>query len=207
MGDFAHSGAGLTGVILAGGRSSRMGYNKALLHIGGKTIIERVLISLKEVTNSLLIVTNSPEEYAFLNIPMKQDILPGKGSFGGIYTAMLFSDTPYILVVACDMPFLSSNFLRYMVQLKVGYDIVTPKHSVGYEPLCAIYAKTCIPKIKNMLNEGELKITELFPVVRMRYIEEEEIKIYNSSGMLFFNVNTQKDYLWAQRKATTTPFR
>jgi len=201
MRNFAHSKDKLTGVILAGGKSRRIGYNKALLRVGGKTIIERVLASLKEITDVLLIVTNSPEEYAFLNIPMAQDIVPGKGAFGGIYTALAFSDTPYSLVAACDMPFLSSDFLRYMAELKVGYDIVIPKHSLGYEPLCAIYAKTCMPKIEHLLKAGRLKIAELFPMVRTRYIGEGEIKPYDSSGMLFFNVNTQKDYLRAQRKA------
>lgn len=203
MRDFAHSNAGLTGAILAGGRSSRIGYNKALLRIGGKTIIERVLNPLKEVTDPFLIVTNSPEEYTFLNVPMTPDILPGKGAFGGLYTALLFSNTPHTLVVACDMPFLNSNVLRYMEQLKTGYDIVTPKHGTTYEPLCAIYAKTCIPTIENMLEEGQLQIFKLFPRVKTRYVEEEEIKIYNLDGMLFFNVNTQKDYLWAQRKAAS----
>jgi len=201
MKNLTHGKGELTGVILAGGKSRRMGYNKALLSVGGETIIERVLTSLQEITDSLLIVTNSPEEYAFLDIPMKKDILPGKGAFGGIHTALSFSDTPYSLVVACDMPFLNADFLRYMVQLKEGYDIVIPKYSQWYEPLCAIYAKTCIPQIENLLKAGCLKIIELFPMVRTRYVSEEEIKSYNSSGMLFFNVNTREDYLRAQRKA------
>lgn len=178
-----------------------MGYNKALLRVGGKTIMARVLASLQEVADSLLIVTNSPEEYALLNIPMTGDIFPGKGAFGGIYTALSASETLYSLVVACDMPFLNSGFLRYMAQVKEGYDIVIPKHSLGYEPLCAIYAKNCGPKIEHLLKAGRLKIAELFPMVRMRYVEEEEIKPYNSSGMLFFNVNNQEDYLLALRKA------
>jgi len=201
MRNFAHGRNKLTGVILAGGESRRIGYNKAFLRVGGKTVIERVLASLKEITNVLLIVTNSPGEYAFLNIPMAQDILPGKGAFGGIYTALSFSDAFYSLVVACDMPFLSADFLRYMVQIKAEYDIVIPKHSLGYEPLCAIYAKTCVGKIENLLEAGRLKIAELFPMVRTRYVGEEEIKPYNSNGMLFFNINTREDFLRAQRKA------
>ena len=200
MRNFAHGGDELTGVILAGGKSRRMGYNKALLRVGGKTIIERVLEALKEITDSLLIITNSPEEYDFLNIPMKGDILPGKGAFGGVYTALSLSDAFYSLVVACDMPFLNSGFLRYMTQFKEGYDIVIPKPGQWYEPLCAIYAKTCIPQIENLLGAGCLKIIELFPMVRTRYVGEEEIKLYNSSEMLFFNVNTQEDYLRAQQK-------
>ena len=200
----------LTGVILAGGKSRRMGYNKALLRIGNQTIIQQTLVSLKQVTSSQLIVTNFPEEYEFLDILMKSDILPGKGAFGGIYTGLSASETPYCLVVACDMPFLNVDFLRYMT-LKVkepaldeakGYDIVIPKHSKGYEPLCAIYAKTCMPHIEKLLKANRLKITEVFQDVRVREISESEIKNYvehpdedgDAEDRMFFNINTQEDY-------------
>ena len=200
----------ITGVILAGGESCRMGYNKALLRIGNQTIIQRVLKSLKQVTSSQLIITNFPEKYEFLNIPMKPDILPGKGAFGGIYTGLSASETPYCLVVACDMPFLNVDFLRYMTQIvkepapstssgqalseAKGYDIVIPKHSKGYEPLCAIYAKTCMSHIKKLLKAKRLKIIEAFFDVRLRDVSESEIKTYDAEGWMFFNINTQEDY-------------
>ena len=184
----------LTGVILAGGKRRRMGYNKALLRIGNQTIIQRVLASLKQITSSQLIVTNFPAEYEFLNIPMKSDILPEKGAFGGIYTGLFFSETPYCLVIACDMPFLKVDFLRYMIQISEGYDIVIPKHSKGYEPLCAIYAKTCIPHIEKLLKANRLKIIEVFQDVRVRGVSESEIKNYDTNNLMFFNINTQEDY-------------
>ena len=192
----------LTGVILAGGESHRMGYNKALLRMGSQTIIQRILASLKQVTSSQLIVTNFPEEYEFLDIPMKPDILPGKGAFGGIYTGLSASETPYCLVVACDMPFLNVDFLRYMTQIVKGYDIVIPKHSKGYEPLCAIYAKTCMPHIEKLLKANRLKIIEVFSNVQVREVSESEIKNYvehpdedgDAEGLMFFNINTQEDY-------------
>ncbi len=200
----------ITGIILAGGKSRRMGYNKALLRIGNQTIIQRTLVSLKQVTSSQLIVTNFPEEYEFLNILMKSDILPGKGAFGGIYTGLSASETPYCLVVACDMPFLNVDFLRYMTQIvkepalgeAKGYDIVIPKHSKGYEPLCAIYAKICMPHIEKLLKANRLKITEVFQDVRVREISESEIKNYveypdedgDAEDRIFFNINTQEDY-------------
>ncbi|MBM3234913.1 molybdenum cofactor guanylyltransferase [Candidatus Poribacteria bacterium] len=184
----------LTGVILAGGKSLRMGYNKALLHLGNQTIIQRVLASLKQVTSSQLIVTNFPEEYEFLNIPMKSDILSGKGAFGGIYTGLSASETPYCLVVACDMPFLNVDLLRYMTQVVKEYDIVIPKHSKGYEPLCAIYAKSCMPHIEKLLKANQLRIIEVFSYVRVREISEAEIKSYDVDDLMFFNINTQEDY-------------
>ena len=184
----------ITGVILAGGKSRRMGYNKALLQIGNQTIIQRVLASLKQVTSSQLIVTNFPEEYEFLDLPMKSDILPGKGAFGGIYTGLSVSETPYCLVVACDMPFLNVDLLQYMTQIVQGYDIVIPKHSKGYEPLCAIYAKSCTPHIEKLLKANQLRIIEIFSYVRVREVSESEIKNYDVDGWMFFNINTHEDY-------------
>ncbi|HIE25836.1 TPA: molybdenum cofactor guanylyltransferase [Candidatus Poribacteria bacterium] len=223
----------ITGVILAGGKSRRMGYNKALLRIGNQTIIQRVLASLKQVTSSQLIITNFQKDYEFLNIPMQPDILPGKGAFGGIYTGLSVSETSYCLVVACDMPFLNVHFLRYMTQIvkepasssdlrsnevkrqalneAKGYDIVIPKHSKGYEPLCAIYAKSCLPHIEKFLQANRLKIIDIFPRVRVRYINESEIKSYveypdedgDAEGFMFFNINTQEDYQHALQLYST----
>ncbi|MBC8458726.1 MAG: molybdenum cofactor guanylyltransferase [Deltaproteobacteria bacterium] len=183
-----------TGVIPAGGQSRRMGRNKAMLKIGNHTIVERVLAALKEVTATQLLVTNSPEEYAFLNIHKKSDIFPKKGALGGIYTGLAASETPYCLVVACDMPFVNPKFLQYMAQRIEGYDIVIPQHSKGYEPLCAIYAKTCMPHIEALFLADCLKIIEVFPRVSVRIITETEIHAFDQDGWMFFNVNTEEDY-------------
>jgi molybdopterin-guanine dinucleotide biosynthesis protein A len=192
----------LTGVILAGGKSQRMGHNKALLRLGNQTIIQRVLARLNQVTSSQFIVTTFPKEYEFLDIPMKPDILPGKGALGGIYTGLFFSETTYCLTVACDMPFLKVDFLQYMAKIVAepalsetkGYDIVVPNHNKGYEPLCAIYAKTCMPHIAKLLKANRLKIIEFFPHVQVREVGESEIKNYGQNDLMFFNINTQEDY-------------
>jgi molybdopterin-guanine dinucleotide biosynthesis protein A len=152
------------------------------------------LASLKQVTSSQLIVATFPEEYEFLDIPLKSDIFPGKGAFGGIYTGLSASETPYCLVVACDMPFLNVDFLRYMTQVVKEYDIVIPKHSKGYEPLCAIYAKSCAPHIEKLLKANQLRIIEVFSYVQVREISESEIKNYDVDDLMFFNINTQEDY-------------
>ncbi len=183
-----------TGVILAGGQSRRMGRNKAMLKIGNYTIVERVLAALKEVTDTQLLVTNSPEEYTFLNIPLKSDILPQKGALGGLYTGLAASETPYCLVVACDIPFVNPKFLQYMAQRVEGYDIVIPQHRNGYEPLCAVYAKTCIPHIEALFLADCLKIIEVFQYTSMRIITETEIHDFDRDGWMFFNVNTEEDY-------------
>ena len=192
----------ISGIILAGGKSQRMGHNKALLRLGNQTIVQRVLTRLKQVTSSQFIVTAFPKEYEFLDIPMKPDILPGKGALGGIYTGLFFSETNYCLAVACDMPFLKVDFMRYMAKIAMepalsetkGYDIVVPNHRRGYEPLCAIYAKTCMTHIEKQLQANRLKIIEFFPQVQVREVSESEINNYGRSDLMFFNISTKEDY-------------
>jgi len=184
-------------VILAGGASKRMGNkNKALLKIGEKSIIERVLDAISVVVPQVILITNSPEQFTRLNCPSYRDILPGNGPLGGIYTGLINSTTNYDLVVACDMPFIQSQLLRFLINYSQDYDIVIPSTPDGYHPLCAIYSKACIDPIEKLVNDGSLKVTNLFNYVKVK--EVKLIEIYPEFDLnVLLNINTDQDYVKA----------
>ncbi len=186
-----------TGIILAGGLSRRLDYeNKALLKIGGKSIIERIIKALSEVTADILLITNSPDEFKHLEVPMFGDIIPGSGSLGGIYTGLEVSKTHYNLIVACDMPFIRPSLLKLLMQQSKDYDVVIPVTPDGQHPTCAIYSKDCIKPIEAQIRSGNLKISDFFPNVRIRKIDFN-ILHDRYDQIMFFNVNTKEDYLKA----------
>lgn len=182
----------ITGVILAGGKSRRFGTNKALSLFRGERLIERLARSLRQVTGDLLLVTNTPDEYAFLGLPMVGDILPDCGALGGIYTGVVEMAAPRGVMVACDMPFVRPDFLRYMTRQAEGHDVVIPVSDQGYEPLCAVYAKTCAGPIEANLRAGRLKVVGFFDRVRVREITPDDTPLYDPR--MWFNVNTPEEY-------------
>ena len=186
-----------TGIILAGGLSRRLDCkNKALLKIGGKSIIERIINALSEATAHMLLITNFPDEFEHLEIPMFGDIIPGSGSLGGIYTGLKVSETYHNLIIACDMPFIHPSLLTLLIQQSRGYDVVIPVTPDGHHPTCAIYSKDCIKPIEAQIRSGNLKISDFFPNVRIRKIDFNILHDrYNQ--IMFFNVNTKEDYLKA----------
>src|SRR5262249_44622260 len=157
----------ITGVILAGGKSSRMGQNKALMSLGGTRLVDRVVAVMRSVFDALLMVTNTPEVYVDLGLPMVQDVWPEKGSLGGIYSAIHHVGTPYSLVVACDMPFLRAAMLRYLITQRSGSDVVVPDVLGELQTLHAIYSKACLQPIERCLVMNRLRITSFFPDVRV----------------------------------------
>lgn len=186
-----------TGIILAGGLSRRLDYkNKALLEIGGKSIIERIISALSEVTSDILLITNSPDGFKHLEIPMFGDIIPGSGSLGGIYTGLKVSETYRNLIIACDMPFIRPSLLTLIIQQSRGYDVVIPVTPDGHHPTCAIYSKDCIKPIEAQIRSGNLKISDFFPNVRTRKIDFNTLHD-RYDQIMFFNVNTKEDYLKA----------
>jgi len=186
-----------TGIILAGGASKRLDYrNKALLKIGDKSVIEYVVAALSRITEKIILITNSPGEFAHLGLPMFGDILPGSGSLGGIYTGLEVSETRCNLVVACDMPFIQPHLLAYLINNSADYDVVIPVTSDGHHPTCAVYSKNCIEFIEAQIKTGNLKISNFFPLVEVNRIDFSLLcPCYDSS--IFFNINTNEDYLKA----------
>jgi molybdopterin-guanine dinucleotide biosynthesis protein A len=194
----------VTGIILAGGKNLRLGRNKALEKIGGVTVIERVVSRLTPIVSQLIIVTADGKNH-LIHIPsakFKADVYPGKGPLGGIYSGLSASRTEKNIAVACDMPFLSTTLLKHMLELAPGFDAVVPKNKSSlFEPLHAIYSRTCLPVIKSHLDAGQLSIRAFLAEVRVRYIEEVECRQYDPDLLSFFNINRQSDLEQAQKLA------
>jgi molybdopterin-guanine dinucleotide biosynthesis protein A len=187
----------VSGVIMAGGTSQRLGRNKALERIGGKALIERVMDSLVPLTTEVLVVVAQPEQAAALLLPpwvrVVSDRYPGRGSLGGIFSGLQASAEPWSLVVACDMPFLNRELLRYLIGETSNVDAVVPCLGGQPEPLHALYSKACLAPMQLMLRAGQLKIAPLFEAVRVRYVDEATIDRIDPRHLSFFNINTQAD--------------
>lgn len=183
----------MTGVILAGGQSRRMGQDKALLHIGRRTIIERVVEVLSRVCDPLLVVTNSPSSYAFLGLEMLGDLLPGRGALGGIYSALFFSPTPRAFVVACDMPLLNPDLISHLLAQPSRWDVVVPRVGEWLEPLHAVYSRRCLPRVEELLLAGGRKITDFYSRVRVLEVPEEDLRRVDPELRSLMNVNTRED--------------
>ena len=190
----------ITGVILAGGKSSRMGQNKALLSLGGKRLVDRVVGVLGEVFSGLLLVTNSPEVYADLGLPMVRDVFPDKGSLGGIYSAVYHAPTPYCFVVACDMPFLSAAVMRYLIGHIADYDVVIPDMHGELQPLHAIYSKACLPSMLRRLEANRLRIVGFLPEVRVCTVTASDIQHLDPDLLAFQNLNTPEEFQAAAQR-------
>ena len=189
----------VTGVILAGGKSRRMGENKALMRLGDDSLIGHVIRCMRPITDELLLVTNSPTEYAHLDVSMHGDILPGAGALGGIYTGLTRASHDTVLCVACDSPFLNSNLLVYLVSILRDYDAVMPythrnKAQITLQTLCAAYAKRCLPIIASMLEESELRVHALQERAHIKRVSPEVWQAFDPEGMSFFNINTPEDF-------------
>lgn len=185
----------ITGIILAGGKSTRIGTNKAFLKIGEKTIIDQILAGFESIFREIMIVTSEIKQSCFLERSrVVPDIIPSKGPLGGIYTGLVKSNSFYNFVVACDMPFLNQDLVRYLLEERNGYDVVVPEYKGRLQPLCAVYSKDCIRPIETELSRNSLKITDFFQYVRAKIITEKEIESFDPEKLCFVNINTPQDY-------------
>jgi molybdopterin-guanine dinucleotide biosynthesis protein A len=180
-------------IVLAGGEGKRLGTDKAFLRIGGRVLIEGIVEKIACIGDEIIIVTNSPQRYGYLEARLVGDIYPGTGALGGLYSGLRAARHDYGLVVACDMPFLDLRLLRYMILLSPGQDVVIPRIGGLTEPLHAIYSKECIQPIECLLSAGGFKIIDFFPEVRVRYVEEQEVRLFDPQCLSFFNINTPAD--------------
>lgn len=194
----------LTVCIQAGGQSSRMGEDKALKTFLGRPLIQRVIERVAPIADEMIVTTNHPENYSFLNVPLIPDLKPGRGPLGGLYTAIASASHPFVAVVACDMPFASAIFLDAATKLMVQEeaDVVIAKNEGGYEPIHAVYRReTCLPAIENAINADQWKVIIWFPEVKVRVLTTDEIKKYDPSGLAFWNVNTPEEFAEAEKIA------
>ncbi|MBN1380444.1 MAG: molybdenum cofactor guanylyltransferase [Deltaproteobacteria bacterium] len=171
-----------------------MGRNKSFLEIDGERLIDRTVRILRDIFTEIIIATNSPLEYLDLDAQIVTDIFKGKGSLGGIYTGLFYASSEKSFVTACDMPFLNQSFIEYMVKSAAEkHDIVVPKTPKGPQPLHAIYAKTCLPNIKNLMDQDKLKITGFYKGLDVLFIQPETLQSFDPEERMFFNINSEED--------------
>ena len=186
---------GITAAILAGGASSRMGTNKALLKVDGDTMISRTYRTLIKLFHEVIVVTNTPEEYDFLPCRKVPDIFNDFGSIAGLHSALVHSTTERTFVTACDMPFVDSGVIRYLCELQQsGFEAVIPYSSGGQEPLHAVYSAECLPILENAIKGKQRKIIDILTEMKTRLVPWEEIQIIENSATAFLNVNTPEEF-------------
>ena len=193
--------------IQAGGQSSRMGEDKALKLFLGRPLIQRVVERLSPIADEIIVTTNRPDDYQFLNLRLFPDLKPGRGALGGLYTAIASAAHPLVAVVACDMPFASGTLIEAMTQILVKNeaDVVIAKSEEGYEPIHAVYRReTCLPAIEAAIEADQWKVIAWFRQVKVHVLSLEDVKQYDPSGLAFWNVNTPEEFAEAEQIASRT---
>jgi molybdenum cofactor guanylyltransferase len=185
-------------VILAGGKSKRLGRNKATETIGESSLLEIVVSRLSEFNGEIIIVTahdsTIPQITQYSGVKIVEDIYPGKGTLGGIFTGLVTASAKQSIVVGCDMPFINRQLLRYMLAFAGEFDAVVPRATNQVlEPLHAIYSRACIEPVDILLKQNRLSVLELYPIIKVKYVEAAEIKRLDPEALSFFNINTKFD--------------
>jgi len=184
----------MTGIVLSGGESRRMGRDKAFLKLDGVPLIEHVLRTLRIIFPRIIIVTNNPSAYVLYEAVVVTDAVDKQGPLTGIYSGLLHSRDEHNFVAACDMPFLNPDLIAYMAGLANGYDIVVPMIAGRVEPLHAIYSKGLLPLIEKSLQWDARQIQGIFSEARVRYVTETELDRYDPEHRSFKNLNTPEEY-------------
>ena len=193
----------MTGIILSGGKSLRMGKDKAFIKVKGIPIIERITALFQKLFKETIIVTNHREVYLYLKVTLHEDLIPNAGALGGLYTGLFYSTFPYSFVVACDMPYLRTEVIHHLIEKIKGYDVVVPRTEDGLEPLHALYSKRCVEPIRSVLAEKKTRIIDLYPLVRVRVIEAEEILPVDPGMESFININTPEELIRFRKRNMT----
>jgi molybdopterin-guanine dinucleotide biosynthesis protein A len=190
----------MSAVILAGGRSSRMGENKMLMPLGSTTVIGHLIKRVGPLFRETIIVTNEPEKYRHYPVRLTEDLICSqeKNSLTGIHTGLFTARSDFSLVMAGDMPFIRTGLLTYLCHIACDYDVTIPREEPHVQPLCAVYQKSCLPHIEKLLYAGRYKVIDFFSAVRVRYVDTAELLPYDAELISFFNVNTPTDYQRAQ---------
>jgi molybdopterin-guanine dinucleotide biosynthesis protein A len=183
----------ITGVILIGGKSRRMGTDKAFLELSGKPLFQGVLEIFRESFERVTLVGDRGERFAGYGLPVFEDIVPGS-ALGGLYTGLYRAETEYVFVSPCDLPFPSKRVLEYLCSLRNGFDGVVPVTSHGYEPLVALYARSCLGPMKALLESGNLRVYDFYPQVRIRNVPSGEWAKLDKDGRSFLNINTPDEF-------------
>ena len=183
----------MTGIILSGGKSTRMGENKAFIEIEGVPIIRRIYTLFKELFQEVIIVTNQQELFKNFDSKIYSDLLPNKGALGGLYTGLFFSTFQYSFCVACDMPFIKKPLVQYIIDNIKGEDVIVPRTQDGLQPLHAVYSKNCLDPIKKIMEQGKYKIIDFYNRVNVKIVEEKDFTLLDPLRESFINVNTPEE--------------
>lgn len=191
----------VTGFITAGGRSSRMGIDKAWLEIGGQPIIERIIQALRTVTPTIGIIANT-DAYFNLDLPVFADSVQGVGPLEAIRTALSNTSTDRVLLVGCDLPFVTPELFTFLLSVASHRDTVVPLDAYNrLEPLCAIYCKDSLNIVSDLIESGERKVARLFDLVPTYFVAFDQIRRLEGSHLFFENINTPEDYQRALQAA------
>ncbi|WP_078596177.1 molybdenum cofactor guanylyltransferase [Evansella clarkii] len=184
-------------IVLSGGKSSRMGRNKALLPIEGKAMIQRIFDSLGEEFSDRILVTNRPEEYAPLlpdDVKIVSDVYPGSGPLSGIHAGLLASAAEYNVVAACDMPFVSRHVAELLVKKSQGFDAVVPRFNRMRQPLFAVYHKSVAGEIEGILEGNDFRVNNLWKKLNTLWLEEDDLSTIPEIERAFLNINNPEEY-------------
>jgi molybdopterin-guanine dinucleotide biosynthesis protein A len=185
--------AEITGILLVGGRSRRLGRDKAFVELSGRPLFERALDLLRGRFARVLLVGDRPERFAAYGLPFLPDIYPGS-ALGGLYTGLLQAGTEHVFVSACDLPYPSGAVADHLCGLRHGVDAVVPLCRSTFETLFAVYGRGCLGPMKRLLELGNLRVYDVYPQVKVRYVEGGELERLGEEGRSFFNINTPREY-------------
>jgi molybdopterin-guanine dinucleotide biosynthesis protein A len=184
----------VTGVILSGGKNTRMGgRNKAFLEFEGERLIDRTVRIFKALFSEVILVTNSPLDYLDQDVMMVTDIYKDKGALGGIHAGLSHTTCEKAFFAACDMPFLNQAFIASLIDLADQYEIVVPHPPDGLQPLHAVYSRKCLPVIEKLFSQDKLKIIGFYPGYTIHKIPPEVLVQFDPDGKMFSNVNSLEE--------------
>jgi len=188
----------VTLTIMAGGRSQRMGQNKSFVSIQGKPMIEHILERLASLQCPTLLITSLFDDYKQYNLPMFADIIPDQGALGGLYTALHVSETPSVLCVACDMPFINIDLLRHMISLRERADVIAAYFDETWQIFPALYNKTALPHFKSALDSQTLRMQKIFQGMAVHTLTQADLAPIDPDLRSFININTPSELEAAQ---------
>ncbi|MFP4391375.1 MAG: molybdenum cofactor guanylyltransferase [Desulfohalobiaceae bacterium] len=193
-------------IILSGGLNTRMkGLNKSFLQLQGISFLQRLLDVLRPLFQEIILVTRQPELYCEPELRIVEDVFQIRSSLTGIHSGLLHASHKQALVTACDMPLLQPALVKELLERwDPEYEVLVPKKNSFYEPLCAIYAKRCLPWIEDLLHKEQVKISNLYNQVRIKEIQEQTLRRADPELASFFNINSQEDLLQARAMLAST---
>jgi len=179
-----------------------MGRDKARLELGRSTLLERVLAAADPLAIPCILIANDSKPFAHLQRPVYPDLRPGSGPLGGLFTALTVAPSTTVLLLACDLPFITTPFLRFLLQSLGTHQAVVPRSPDGLQPLCAVYTRSCLPTIEHTLDRGDFRITSFLTDIDVLFLSRDRWQAFDPYQLLFTNLNTPEDYQRAQELLT-----